>query len=179
MFKIQQHSYYSLFISLGLYLWKSKQVEAALSNTIQHHTPQSDHSVKMFWSLSYDTYDTITVCSLGSLVIFAVAGSAIFMGISQGGGWKYHKQVTLIDTWSVRNASSLGWGDPGHVWYRELEWTDLADHGNVWCGHLRRDVGLVLCGQADQLQLQSGARQEIQSQNVINQTMLNYQNSIK
>ena len=55
----------------------------------------------MLWSLSYNTYDTITVCSLGSLVICSVAGAAIFMGIAQGGGWKYHKQVRQENTLQI------------------------------------------------------------------------------
>ena len=50
----------------------------------------------MIWSLSYNTYDNITVCSLGSLVICGVAGSAIFLGISQSGGWRYHTQVNIL-----------------------------------------------------------------------------------
>ena len=48
------------------------------------------------WSLSYQTYDNISVCSLGTLVISGVAGAAIFMGISQSGGISYHKQVMQI-----------------------------------------------------------------------------------
>ena len=47
----------------------------------------------MLWSLSYHTYDSITVCSLGTLVISGVAGAAIFLGISQSGGWRLHAQV--------------------------------------------------------------------------------------
>ena len=52
------------------------------------------------WSLSYQTYDNISVCSLGTLVISGVAGAAIFMGISQSGGISYHKQVMTIRQYS-------------------------------------------------------------------------------
>ena len=50
-------------------------------------------ALAMLWSLSYHTYDSITVCSLGTLVISGVAGAAIFLGISQSGGWRLHAQV--------------------------------------------------------------------------------------
>ena len=47
----------------------------------------------MLWSLTYNTYETISICSLGSLVICGVAGIAVFLGISQSGGWRLHAQV--------------------------------------------------------------------------------------
>ena len=49
----------------------------------------------MFWSLSHQTYDNITVCSLGSLVICGVAGVAIFLGISQSWSLWSHVQASL------------------------------------------------------------------------------------
>ena len=60
----------------------------------------------MLWSLSYKTYETISICSLGSLVICGVGGTAIFLGISQSGGVTVHRQdhdtFHLLDTetWS-------------------------------------------------------------------------------
>ena len=53
-------------------------------------------ALAMLWSLSYHTYDSITVCSLGTLVISGVAGAAIFLGISQSGGWRLHAQVSHV-----------------------------------------------------------------------------------
>ena len=60
----------------------------------------------MLWSLTYNTYETISICSLGSLVICGVAGSAVFLGISQSGGPSQHRQdletfnLLETETWS-------------------------------------------------------------------------------
>ena len=60
----------------------------------------------MLWSLTYNTYETISICSLGSLVICGVAGIAVFLGISQSGGPSTHRQdfetFSLLEseTWS-------------------------------------------------------------------------------
>ena len=60
----------------------------------------------MLWSLSYNTYDTISILSLGSLVITGVGGTAVFLGISQSGGVSVHRQdedkfyLLDTDTWS-------------------------------------------------------------------------------
>ena len=52
----------------------------------------------MFWSLSHETYDHITVCSLGTLVICGVAGASIFLGVSQSGSLWSHTQVSHHQT---------------------------------------------------------------------------------
>ena len=60
----------------------------------------------MLWSLSYQTYETISILSLGSLVITGVGGTAVFLGISQSGGVSVHRQdedkfyLLDTDTWS-------------------------------------------------------------------------------
>ena len=60
----------------------------------------------MLWSLSYQTYETISILSLGSLVITGVGGTAVFLGISQSGGVSVHRQdedkfyLMDSDTWS-------------------------------------------------------------------------------
>lgn len=60
----------------------------------------------MLWSLSYKTYETISILSLGSLVIWGVSGIAVFLGISKSGGPSLHSQdpdtFDLLDsqTWS-------------------------------------------------------------------------------
>ena len=60
----------------------------------------------MLWSLSHKTYETISILSLGSLVITGVGGTAVFLGISQSGGVSVHRQdedrfyLMDTDTWS-------------------------------------------------------------------------------
>ena len=60
----------------------------------------------MLMSLTYNTYETISICSLGSLVICGVGGTAVFLGVSQSGGASVHRQdldtFNLLDThtWS-------------------------------------------------------------------------------
>ena len=60
----------------------------------------------MLWSLSYKTYETISILSLGSLVITGVGGTAVFLGVSQSGGVSVHRQneerfyLLDTDTWS-------------------------------------------------------------------------------
>ena len=60
----------------------------------------------MLWSLSYQTYETISILSLGSLVITGVGGTAVFLGISKSGGVSVHRQdedkfyLLDTDTWS-------------------------------------------------------------------------------
>ena len=58
----------------------------------------------MLWSLTYNTYETISICSLGSLVICGVGGSAVFLGISQSGGATTHSQD--FDTFNLLETST-------------------------------------------------------------------------
>ena len=60
----------------------------------------------MLLSLTYKTYETISICSLGVLVICGVGGTAVFLGISQSGGPSTHRQdfdtfnLLETETWS-------------------------------------------------------------------------------
>ena len=101
----------------------------------------------MLWSLSYQTYETISMCSLGSLVISGVGGTAVLLGISQSGGLSGHRQdmdsLQLLDTdtWSgltwllmisltfITSSLLLAWS----CWGKELASGGLGNDYKVQC----------------------------------------------
>ena len=93
----------------------------------------------MFWSLSHETYDNITVCSLGTLVICGVAGASIFLGVSQSGSLWSHTQVrhnsdlphdTLLSHYQDHDNFSLLDADT----WSGLTWLSLAGLGSLVSG---------------------------------------------
>ena len=61
-------------------------------------------------TFSYKTYDSISMCSLGSLVICGVGGAAIWLGIAQSGGLSVHRQnEEMFDIFDTDSWSGLTW----------------------------------------------------------------------
>ena len=61
-------------------------------------------------TFSYQTYDNISMCSLGTLVICGVGGAAIWLGISQSGGLSVHRQdQEIFDILDTESWSGLTW----------------------------------------------------------------------
>ena len=61
-------------------------------------------------TFSYRTYDSISMCSLGSLVICGVGGAALWLGIAQSGGLSVHRQdQEVFDIFDTESWSGLTW----------------------------------------------------------------------